>query len=250
MTESLILGDSLTEMKKLKDNSIDFILCDPPYGMTAPEWDRVLPLAEMWEQYERLLKPDGVIAIFSAQPFTTRLISSNQKEYKYSWYWMKNQGTNFFHAKRMPIRKIEEICIFGGKRYYPQMSTGHVATNSATGVSEGKAYFGKNTRAAAGGVTERYPTNILDFKCVSNYNRLHSSQKPVDLLEYLIKTYTLPGDVVLDNTAGSGSTVVAAIQSKRGYVAIENDPEHFATMSRRVEEVKLSTGTPKMISAK
>lgn len=234
----LICGDSLEEMRKLEDKSVDFILCDPPYGMTAPEWDRELPLDEIWVEYNRLLSPGGVAAIFSAQPFTTKLISSNPGEYKYSWYWIKNQGTNFFHAKRMPIRRVEEICIFGGKNYYPQMSQGHIPTNSAKGKSAGKAYFGTNTRAESGGKTERYPTNVLDFKCVSNYSRVHSSQKPTDLLKYLIETYTLAGDTVLDNTAGSGSTAVAAIESGRKYVMIEKNESYFNLMEKRVKEAE------------
>ena len=151
---------------------------------------------------------------------------------------MKNQGTNFFHAKRMPIRKIEEICIFGGRKYYPQITDGHIPTNSANGVSIGKAYFGINTRNDGGGKTTRYPTNILEFPCVDNYSRIHSSQKPVELCEYLIKTYTQENELVLDNCMGSGTTGIACMNTKRNFVGFETDEKYFELANKRIEEAK------------
>lgn len=136
---------------------------------------------ELWKQYNRIIKKDGTIALFASQPFTTKLISSNEKDYRYSWYWLKNQGINFFHAKRMPIRKIEEICIFKKGKYYPQITDGHIPTNSAKGSSDGKAYHGIITRNDVGGKTTRFPTNILEFKCVDNYIPL--------MAYYELKTY-------------------------------------------------------------
>ena len=164
-SNGVIHGDCLELMKDILDKKIDFVLCDPPFGITAPEWDKVLDFERFWLECNRIIKNQGVIAICASQPFTTKLISSNSNNFKYCWYWIKNQGTNFFHAKRMPIRKVEEICIFGGNRYYPQITTGHIPTQSARGCSNGKAYHGDNKRDYVGGSTERYPVNILQCCC-------------------------------------------------------------------------------------
>ena len=239
----LIHGDCLEKMKDIPDKSTSFILADLPFGMTAPSWDSIINMDNLWVEYNRILKSDGVVGLFSSQPFTTKLICSNEKAFKYCWYWIKNQGTNFFHAKRMPIRKIEEVCIFGGKTYYPQHSEGHVPTSSAKGCSNGKAYHGKNKRDYTGGSTSRYPTNILEFKCVDNYSRLHSSEKPVPLLEYLIKTYTLESETVLDNTMGSGSTGVACINTKRNFIGIEKDDKYFEIAKKRIDEHIVNAST-------
>lgn len=227
-------GNCLEEMKKISDNTVDFICCDPPYGMIAPKWDSIIDSKLLWEQYHRIIKKDGTIALFASQPFTTKLISSNEKDFRYVWYWIKNQGTNFFHAKRMPIRKVEEIVIFKKGKYYPQISEGHEPTNSAKGCSNGQAYHGVNKRDYEGGKTTRYPTNMLEFKCVNNYSRIHSSQKPVELLEYLIKTYTDENDIVLDNAMGSGTTGVACKNLNRQFIGIESDQEIFKLAEERI----------------
>jgi len=232
----LIQGDCLEKMKDIPDKSIDMILCDLPYGMTAPKWDKFIDMKELWKAYNRIIKKTGTIALFASQPFTTKMISSNEKDFRYCWYWLKNQGTNFFHAKRMPIRKIEEICIFKKGRYYPQITEGHIPTNSAKGCSNGKAYHGTNTRNYEGGKSSRFPTNILEFKCVDNYSRLHSSEKPEALLEYLIKTYTKEEDMVLDNCMGSGTTGVACKHLNRNFIGIEKDPEYFKIAEKRINE--------------
>ena len=229
-------GDTIEQMKLIPDKSIDFICCDLPYGLTAPKWDEHIDMVELWKQYNRIIKKDGTIALFASQPFTTKIISSNEKDFRYCWYWLKNQGTNFFHAKRMPIRKVEEICIFKKGKYYPQITDGHIPTNSAKSCSNGKAYHGTNTRDYKGGKTTRFPTNILDFKCVDNYSRLHSSEKPIDLLDYLIKTYTDETDMVLDNTFGSCTTGIACINTNRNFIGIENNKEYFNISLKRVEE--------------
>ena len=232
----LIKGDCLEIMKDIPDKSIDLILCDLPYGMTAPKWDEHIDIKKMWIEYKRIIKDKGSIVLFASQPFTTKLISSNEKDFKYCWYWNKNQGTNFFHAKRMPIRKVEEICVFKNGKYNPQITDGHIPTNSAKGCSNGKAYHGTNKRDYEGGKTTRYPTNILEFKCVDNYSRVHSSQKPVELLEYLIKTYTNEGDTVLDNAMGSGSTGVACLNTNRNFIGIELDENYFDIAKKRIED--------------
>ncbi len=231
-------GDCLEVMKQISNNSIDMVLCDLPFGITAPKWDEQINMSELWKQYNRILKKDGTIALFSSQPFTTKLISSNEKDFRYCWYWIKNQGTNFFHAKRMPIRKLEEICIFKKGKYYPQITDGHIPTNSAKGLSNGKAYHGTNKRDDEGGKTTRFPTNILEFKCVDNYSRLHSSEKPVDLLKYLINTYTDENDLVLDNCAGSSSTAIACIETNRNWIMIEKEEAFVNISNDRIKRFK------------
>lgn len=230
----LYFEDCLEGMKKIDDRSIDLILIDPPYGLTAPKWDSIVSFDLLWKEFNRIGKKGYISAIFGCQPFTTKVISSNLNNFKYCWYWNKNQGTNFFHAKRMPIRKVEEISVFGGKTYNPQITDGHVETNSAKGYSNGKAYHGTNTRNYIGGKTTRFPDNILDFKCVDNYSRVHSSQKPVELLEYLINTYSNDNDYVLDCFAGSGSTLVAAKNLNRRFLGFENNLEYYNIACGRI----------------
>ena len=234
MRQQVILGDCLEIMKNIPDKSVDFICIDPPYGLTASKWDSEVSFNCLWPQFNRIGKDDYVIAIFGCQPFTTKVISSNLHKFKYCWYWNKNQGTNFFHAKKMPIRKVEEISIFGGKKYNPQITDGHIPTNSAKGCSNGKTYHGTNTRDYEGGKTTRFPDNILNFKCVDNYSRLHSSQKPVELLEFLINTYSDNGDMVLDCFAGSGSTLIAAKNLNRQFIGIEKEEEYFNIIMDRL----------------
>ena len=230
-------GDCLELMKDIPDKSVDFICIDPPYGMTAPKWDSIVSFDLLWSEFNRIGKKNYITTIFGSQPFTTMVISSNIKNFKYCWYWNKNQGTNFFHAKRMPIRKVEEICIFGGKKYNPQITDGHIPTNSAKGCSNGKAYHGVNTRDYEGGKTTRFPDNILNFKCVDNYSRQHSSQKPLDLVQYLIETYTDENDVVLDCFAGLGTSLVAAKNLNRQFIGIEKEEEYYNICLERLQNL-------------
>jgi DNA modification methylase len=230
----LILGDCIVVMKNIPDKSVDMILCDLPYGITAPEWDKEIDANLLWKEYERIRKPICSILLFSSQPFTTKLISSNLTNFKYCWYWEKNQGTNFFHAKTMPIRKIEEINVFYKGKYYPQMSEGHVPTNSAKGSNNGRVYHGQNKRNYHGGITVRYPTNIIKYSAVNNYKRIHSAEKPVDLCEYLIKTYSDEYDTVLDNCMGSGTTGIACKNLKRNFIGIEKDETYFQMAENRI----------------
>lgn len=236
MKQEIWHGDCLELMKDIPDKTIDFICIDPPYGVTAAKWDIIVPFDLLWKEFNRIGSLNSVIAIFGSQPFTTKVISSNIDNFKYCWYWNKNQGTNFFHAKKMPIRKVEEISIFGGKVYNPQITEGHPATNSAKGRSNGKTYHGVNTRNYNGGITTRFPDNILNFKCVDNYSRVHSNQKPVELLEYLIKTYTSEEDTLLDCFAGSGSTLVAAKNLNRQFIGIEKEKEYYDICVKRLNE--------------
>lgn len=228
----LRLGDCLDLMKDIPDKSVSLVLCDLPYGTTACSWDSVIPFDEMWKAYSRICK--GSVVLFSAQPFTTALIGSNLKNFRYSWVWKKNFSTNFLHAKRMPLRNTEDICVFYKGKYNPQKSTGHAPTQSAKGKSDGVLYYGTNVRDYAGGDTERYPTTVLEFKAVDPKNRIHPTQKPVDLCEYLIRTYTDEGEIVLDNCMGSGTTGAACVNLNRNFIGFEKDKEYFDVAHKRL----------------
>lgn len=230
---TLMRGDCLEKMKELPDCSIDMVLTDPPYGTTACKWDSVLPFDKMWTEINRVAKPEAAIVLFGSQPFTTMLISSNIKMFKYNWIWEKNRPTNFPNAKRRPLTGHEEIMVFmkSKLKYYPQKSKGHQPTNSAKGKSRHLIYNGKfNTRDYAGGDTERFPKTILKFNCERGF---HPTQKPVPLLEYLIKTYTLESETVLDFTMGSGSTGVACKNLNRHFIGIEKDETYFNIANER-----------------
>lgn len=232
----LYKGDCLEVMEGIRDGSVDLILCDLPYGCTAQKWDTVIDFGRLWEQYRRIRKPECPVVLFSSQPFTTMLISSNMKNFKYCWYWSKNQTTNFFHAKRMPLRKIEEICVFFKHKYTPQKTDGHIPTRAAKGCSNGVIYYGGNKRDYRGGDTTRYPNNLIEFDCVDNYHKMHPNEKPVALLEYLVKTYSNEGDVVLDNCMGSGSTGVACVNTGRYFIGIELDDKYFGIAEKRIND--------------
>lgn len=218
----LMQGDCLERMKEIPDASVDMVLCDPPYGTTACKWDSVIDLDLMWKQLKRIAKPKSTIAMTAAQPFTTTLIYSNLNDYKYNWVWYKNLPTNYPNAKRRPLTKHEDICVWqrGGRQFYnPQKTVGHKPTNSAKGCSQGTIYNGDNVRDYKGGDTTRYPTTVIDFiKCERG---IHPTHKPVELAEYLVKTYTDEGMTVLDFTMGSGFAVKGANNLNRNSIGIE-----------------------------
>ena len=192
----------------------------------------------MWVELKRIIKPNGVIALFGSEPFSSALRMSNIKQYKYDWVWVKNVSTNFLHAKRQPLRNTENIHVFYKKcgKYYPIKSTGHTPTQSAKGCSNGVLYHGKNTRNYCGGETTRYPKTTIEFDVVDLKNRLHPTQKPLPLLEYLIKTYTQEGETVLDFTMGGGSTIVAALNTNRKVIGIELNEGYFNIAKDRIEK--------------
>ena len=241
---NLMKGDCLELMKSIPDGSVDMVLTDPPYGTTACKWDSVIDFTLMWAELNRVIKPNGAIVLFGSEPFSSALRMSNIKQYKYDWVWVKNVSTNFLHAKRQPLRNTENIHVFYKKcgKYYPIKSTGHIPTQSAKGCSNGVLYHGKNTRNYSGGETTRYPKTTIEFDVVDLKNRLHPTQKPVDLLEYLIKTYTKEGEVVLDFTAGSMSTAIACISTNRKGIMIEKDEHYFKVGSDRVAKALQELG--------
>lgn len=228
----LIQGCCLEKMKEIESGSVDMVLTDPPYGTTACKWDSVIPLEPMWEQLKRIIKFNGAIVMTASQPFTSALIMSNSKMFKYCWYWKKNRATGVFNAKKQPLRNVEEICVFNVKKYTPQ---GLIEVNqpSRNGKKETTVYGKGKTNSYIQKHTN-YPNQFLAFDSVQRV--VHPTQKPVPLMEYLIKTYTNEGDRVLDFTMGSGSTGVACKNLNRDFIGIEKDPTYFEIAKKRIEE--------------
>lgn len=229
---TLYNGDCLEVMKDLPDNSIDMILCDLPYGTTNCKWDSIIPFNEMWEQYNRLIKSNGVIALFAAQPFTTKLIHSNFKDFRYCWYWKKSNVTGGQFAKVQPMRCVEDICIFYKKKptYNPQglIKLDKPIINKGNRKTEVYRWQGGDSIQ----LYTNYPKHLIEYKKDSPH--LHPTQKPVALLEYLIRTYTNEGEVVLDNCMGSGSTGVACVNTGRKFIGIELDSNYFNIAKERI----------------
>ncbi len=221
-------------MKNITDKSIDFILCDLPYGVTDAKWDSVINFSELWEQYHRIIKDNGAIALFAIQPFTTKLIHSNLKHFRYCWYWKKNYATGGQFAKVQPMRCIEDICVFYKHKpqYNPQgiIKLDKPIINTVSRKTNLIEFRGKESIQKY----TNYPKNILEFNSVHKAGRLHPTQKPVELLEYLVKTYTSEGDTVLDNCMGSGSTGEACINTKRKFIGIELDKNYFNLAKKRL----------------
>jgi DNA modification methylase len=236
----LIKGDCLEVMKTIEDNSIDAIITDPPYGTTACKWDSVIDFELMWEQLNRIIKPNGAIVLFGSEPFSSALRMSNIKNYKYDWIWEKPKGTGFLNAKKQPLRYSELISIFYKKQctYNPQKTEGHKPQNkSSIKSSHQTSVYGKFNKRITGGNTDRYPKNIIKFNNVnSSKGVVHPTQKPVALMEYLIKTYTLENETVLDFTMGSGSTGVAAKNLNRNFIGIEQDKNYFNIAQERIND--------------
>jgi site-specific DNA-methyltransferase (adenine-specific) len=242
---SLHNGDCLTVMPRLAAGSVDLILCDLPYGTTACSWDAVIPFDRLWAEYRRLLRPGGVVVLTAAQPFTTQVIASNLPDFKYCWYWDKKAVTGFANAKLQPLRCVEDVVVFYASRptYNPQglVYLGKSRSNSATVGgdtvrTDTAASAGKGSLRTAGAeyVQEwtNYPKQLLEVP--RDRSRVHPTQKPVALMEYLIRTYTNPGDLVLDNCMGSGTTGVAALNTNRRFIGIERDPGYFAIARSRI----------------
>jgi site-specific DNA-methyltransferase (adenine-specific) len=241
--------DCLEGMKRIPDGSIDMILCDLPYGTTACKWDTIIPFEPLWEQYERVIKSNGVIALFGSEPFSTKLRMSNFKLYRYDWYWEKTKAGLYQHAKNRPMKAIETISIFSKAKwghksqvknrmpYNPQgvTSAGNkIVTegyNAGGVVGKRPNQVGKEYEAFTG-----FPNDVLKFANIWGKKTLHPTQKPVDLLEYLIKTYTNEGETVLDNCIGSGSTAVAAINTNRNYIGFELDKHYCDIANKRIQK--------------
>jgi len=238
---TLLLGDCLERMKEIPDGSVDMVLVDLPYGTTQNKWDSVIPFDNLWKEYYRVCKENAAIVMFAAQPFTSLLVASNIKDFKYDWVWQKPKGTGHLNAKKQPMRDKEDVLVFYRKQptYNPQMTEGtpykdkagkdHSSNSSMTGS------YGSYTNFRNDNNGLRYPKQVIKFRVVER-NTVHPTQKPVDLLEYLVKTYTNGGDVVLDNTMGSGSTGVACLNTNRKFIGIEMDEGYFEIAKKRIEE--------------
>lgn len=233
----LLNGDCLELMKGISDNSVDMVLCDLPYGTTACKWDVIIPFEELWNQYNRIIKDNGAIVLFSAQPFTTRLINSNLKNFKYCWYWKKNNVTGGIFCKYQPMRCIEDICVFYKKMptYNPQ-GLKKLDKNIMHIPKENEVYKKKKNPSVQ--THTGYPKHLLEFTNNATNKRYHPTQKPVELLEYLIKTYTNEGDIVLDNCMGSGSTGVACWNTKRRFIGIELNEKYFNIAKNRINSIQ------------
>jgi len=233
----LLQGDCLERMIEIPDQSIDMVLADPPYGTTACKWDSVIPLESMWKQLKRIIKPNGAIVMTASQPFTTALISSNIKMFKYCWVWVKTKPSGYQIAKIKPLSRYEDIVVFGdGKLIYnpqmvlrdsPRCGMTH-RTNNQIKVSGGGVYKKNEV------YTHRYPTTVLEISNGSQKNKIHPTQKPIALMEYLIKTYTNEEEIVLDFVMGSGTTGVACKKLNRNFVGIELDRDYFELAKNRV----------------
>ena len=243
----LINGDCLEEMKNIPDGSVDMVLTDPPYGTTACKWDTVIDLELMWEQLRRVIKPNGAIVMTASQPFTSALVMSNVKMFKYEWIWDKAKGSNPLLSKKQPMKSHENILVFSKQqtKYFPQMTegkpytipkTGGNRTNKITGSTKDSDNFIQSTDP-----TKRFPLTIQKYS-IHCGSKLHPTQKPVALMEYLIKTYTNAGETVLDFTMGSGTTGVACKNLGRSFIGIEMDADYFAAASKRIDETPLPIG--------
>ncbi len=240
MLNSIMVGDCLEKMKDIPDGSIDMVLCDLPYGTTRCKWDSVIPFEPLWAEYNRVCKIRAPMVFTASQPFTSQLINSNIKNFKYTWVWEKSKATGYLNAKRMPMRAHEDICVFYRKPplYNPQMRKG-------TPYNKGKALrptevYGRQTATLVKNDTGlRYPRTVVYFKTAESEGKVHHpTQKPVALFEYLINTYTNCGDLVLDNCIGSGTTAIAALRTKRNFIGIELDPKYANICNDRIKNTE------------
>jgi len=236
----IIHGDCLKLMKDIPNKSIDMILCDLPYGTTQNKWDSIIPLDELWNQYERIIKENGAIVLTSQGIFTAKLMLSNEKLFKYKITWIKSKSTNFLNAKKQPLRKHEDICVFYKKQplYNPQMREGEPYDKGFRKDQNTGSYGDfKTCHVKSNGL--RYPTDTVYFKTSESEGTVfHPTQKPVALFEYLIKTYTNEGDLVLDNCMGSGTTGVACKNLNRDFIGMELDEKYFEIAKKRIEEMR------------
>ena len=243
----LICGDCLVEMQNIPDRSVDMILCDLPYGTTACKWDTIIPFEPLWAHYKRIIKGNGAIVLTAAQPFTSALGASNLPMLQYSWYWKKSRATGHLNAKKRPMKDVEDVLIFYSSQpiYNPQglVQLNKVQRNSASDMTRG--ITSDPTSVVTGGITKvdynqeftNYPRQVIDFP--SEGNTVHPTQKPVPLFEYLIKTYTNEGDMVLDNCMGSGTTAIACHNLNRRCIGIEKDEKYFEIAKKRLKAAEL-----------
>ena len=238
----LINDDCLKAMDKLIEEGVvvDAIITDPPYGTTACKWDSVIPFDEMWLRLNKLIKPNGAVVLFGSEPFSSALRMSNIKNYKYDWKWNKKQGGNPLNAKRQPLKNYEDVMIFNKHNYYPIMSKGKMRKKG--GITKQPLHTGKVNLNYSTVNDEYYPTAILEFSNAHKKGKVHPTQKPVALMEYLVKTYTNENELVLDFTMGSCSTGVACKNLNRNFIGIDLDEKYFTIASKRINETSKDLG--------
>jgi DNA modification methylase len=242
MESKIINGECIHEMSKIPNGTIDMILCDLPYGTTQCKWDTIIPFDDLWEQYVRIIKPNGAIVLTASQPFTSNLVMSKPNLFRYSLVWEKSKSTGYLNSKKMPMRSHEDILVFYKNlpTYNPQMTQGipydKGKANRPTDVyreQKGEIHVKNDTGL-------RYPRSVQYFKTAESEGKVyHPTQKPISLMEWLIKTYTNENDIVLDNCVGSGTTAIAAIRTKRRYIGIELDVDFYNITNQRIEEERL-----------
>ena len=245
MSVKLFKGDCLELLKQVKDESIDLVLADLPYGMTANKWDSVIPLAPLFEQYQRIIKPHGAVLLFGMGKFGAQLIMNAPAKlpYRYDWVWQKTMPVGFFWSRHMPLRTHENVYVFYKHlpTYHPQMRLGFKPYKKRDNCD----YVSSNYGQIRGGIKrqpagKRFPIDVIKFSNGNHSNMVHPTQKPVDLLKYLIKTYTDEGMTVLDNTMGSGSTGVACVNTNRNFIGMELDEDYFKIAKERIEKADRS----------
>ena len=232
-------GDCLELMKDIPDGSVDMILCDLPYGTTKCKWDIVIPFDKLWEQYNRIIKDKGVILLFGSEPFSSKMRISNLRMYKYDWIWKKTKAQGFLNSKKMPLKDYENICVFYKRLpvYNPQgIIYGNFQNDRKSKYNKGEDIYGKEKEFGISHMSN-FPKQIIEFSNPSGKGQLHPTQKPVELLEYLIKTYTQDGEIILDNCMGSGSTGVAALNLHRKFIGIELDKQYFEIAKNRIQNI-------------
>jgi site-specific DNA-methyltransferase (adenine-specific) len=228
--------DCIKGMKALPSESIDMILCDLPYGTTQCKWDTIIPFDVLWKQYNRIIKPNGAIVLTASQPFTSLLVASNIKNFKYSWVYEKSKATGYLNAKKRPLVAHEDVLIFsnGTPRYFPQMTKG-TPYDKGTAVRPTDVYGSQKATTIINTEGTRYPRTVQYFKTPECEGRvIHPTQKPLALFEYLIKTYSMPGELVLDNCMGSGTTAIACLNTNRNFIGYETDEDYAQKIQQRV----------------
>lgn len=232
----VLLGDCLELMKDIPDKSIDAIITDLPYGMTACKWDVIIPFEPLWEQYERIIKDNGAIVLTASQPFSSMLVMSNHKMFKYEWIWKKNRCTGYLTANKKPMKNHEVCLVFYKKTptYNPIKTAGEPYNRSHKKQNRAEIYADHGAKNTTNTTGDRFPNSCFYIK--AEYKSIHPTQKPVELFEYFILTYTNEGETVLDNCAGSGTTAIAAINTKRNYICMEKEEKYYDMMIKRIEE--------------
>ena len=237
---SLLLGDCLERMKEIPSGSVDLILTDPPYQSTACSWDNMIPFEPMWNELKRIIKPNGAVVLFGAEPFSSLLRCSNLKMFKYDWVWEKSKATGFLNSKKQPLRAHETISVFYSKppMYNPQMTKGEAYNKGVRKEQTDNDVYGQFNQVEVKSEGSRFPRSVQYFKTAESEGGFHKTQKPVALLEYLIKTYTNEGETVLDFTAGSFSTGVAALNTNRKFLGIEMEEKYFEIGVNRMRDTE------------